>query len=224
VPLLLFRQDKPKEKPPVTILFVDEDKSEYILDHVDELADRLKNSALCFVDVRGTGLSAVKDDHSRKSYNTSLAASELMLGEPLLAGQLRDLRSAIAYLRTREEFSGIELAADGIGKDGVNAADANVSRPLELDQPKLANITAPMLVLLSCYFEDKPLKAHVRGGLVNYRSLLESQFVHVPLDAIIPGAIPAGDIEELIRVGKMKHELTVVDQVNARNQLVGEDK
>ncbi|HEX3151103.1 MAG TPA: hypothetical protein VHR66_23690, partial [Gemmataceae bacterium] len=43
-----------------------------------------------------------------------------------------------------------------------------------------------------------PSKAVVaRGGLVSYRSLLESQFVHVPCDALPFDAVRAGDLSDI---------------------------
>ena len=37
-----------------------------------------------------------------------------------------------------------------------------------------------------------------RGGLVGYRSLLSSPFVHVPYDVVVPGALTAGDLVDVV--------------------------
>jgi len=46
-------------------------------------------------------------------------------------------------------------------------------------------------------FEEDVRAVYVRGGLVGYHSLLQSQFVYVPHDAVVPGVLTAGDLSDV---------------------------
>ena len=37
---------------------------------------------------------------------------------------------------------------------------------------------------------------YARGGLLSFRTLLKSPFLYVPQDAVIPGALRAGDLDD----------------------------
>ena len=52
------------------------------------------------------------------------------------------------------------------------------------------------------FLRDEPEVAavYVRGGLSGYRSLLDSPFCFVPYDALIPGALTAGDLSDVAGV------------------------
>jgi hypothetical protein len=54
-----------------------------------------------------------------------------------------------------------------------------------------------LLALLGAALGDDVHAVYARGGLTSYQSLLESQFLSVPHDAIVPGALTAGDLADL---------------------------
>jgi hypothetical protein len=122
-----------------------------------------------------------------------------MLGRTLLGGQLRDLRAAWRHLRARPDIARNELVV--IGGCGVTplAAGATFSFPRRIDsRPPEVQPNAALLALLMALYEVDVAAAHARHGLVNYRSVLASPFVQVPLDSILPGVFSAGDIQDLV--------------------------
>jgi hypothetical protein len=54
------------------------------------------------------------------------------------------------------------------------------------------------LALLCGLFEKGIHSIRARGGLVGYRSLLDSPFCHVPYDVIVPGALTVGDLCDVV--------------------------
>src|SRR5204863_10098253 len=54
-----------------------------------------------------------------------------------------------------------------------------------------------LLALLFGLFEDDTLVVAARNGLVSYRSVLDSPFVQVPLESIVPGVLREGDLPDL---------------------------
>jgi hypothetical protein len=124
-----------------------------------------------------------------------------MLGQTLVGSRLGDLRLVLTYLRDWSKGSARETALDttrialwGDSLAPVNAADRNVKVPLDAEQPNIAEPLGGLLALFGALYEDDVKAVVVRGGLTGYRSLLDSQFVHVPHDVIVPGALTAGDL------------------------------
>jgi hypothetical protein len=122
-----------------------------------------------------------------------------MLGEPLLAGQLRDLRAVWRHIQRRSGDAKRELAV--LADSGAAPLPANTpfahphrvaSRPAET-QPNAA-----LLALLFALFEDGVKSIEASCGLMSFQSVLESQFVQVPHHCIIPGALREGDLADLV--------------------------
>ncbi len=216
--LLLLPADRARVQK-VTVCVAHAGKEAFLKHASTTLASDLIDSAVCLVDVRGTGESRPDHDRGRRSYATSLAASELMLGEPRLTGQLRDLRSALAWLRSEQKFD--EVALWGESFSPPTPEQANVARPLELNQPGICEPTGPTLVILAATMESHVAGGRTSGGLHSYASLLESQFLHVPLDAIVPGALLAGDLSRTADQVQQKHLIRHSNTVNGRNQPLG---
>jgi hypothetical protein len=80
----------------------------------------------------------------------------------------------------------------------VNDAKAALEVPLELKQPYQSEPLGGLVTLLAALYDDEVHAVHVRGGLASYLSLLESPFLQVPHDAIVPGALTVGDLSDLV--------------------------
>src|SRR5262249_11174973 len=68
------------------------------------------------------------------------------------------------------------------------------------DAPKLPDQSEPLgglLALFGALFEDNVKGVYARGGLAGYQSLLQSQFLYIPHDAVVPGALTAGDLGDV---------------------------
>jgi hypothetical protein len=70
--------------------------------------------------------------------------------------------------------------------------------PLEVDgQPSLAEPLGGLAALFGAHFEPGVAAVYIRGGLSGYRSLLDGPFCYVPYDALVPGALTAGDLKDI---------------------------
>ena len=101
------------------------------------------------VDVRGTGASSPGNDHGQQSSATAHSATALMLGQPLLGGQLCDLRAAWRYARKRSDLTAEGgLVGGGTGRSPL-AIDAEFSYPRRIEgRPAEAEPSAALLALL----------------------------------------------------------------------------
>jgi hypothetical protein len=80
----------------------------------------------------------------------------------------------------------------------VNPPDHRIAVPLGIDEePAHSEPLGPMLALLAAVYDPDVKTVLARGGLVSIRSVLDSQFVYLPHDAVIPGAVNAGDLADL---------------------------
>jgi hypothetical protein len=114
VPLLILSDRRAKKPKPVVIGLAQEGKAGFLKHRADLIAQLLNaDVAICLPDVRGTGETRLGVSRGRTSEDTSLSSSELMLGETILGGRLRDLRGVVHYLRTRRDLDARRLAVWG---------------------------------------------------------------------------------------------------------------
>jgi len=199
VPVVLLVPQRKDARAPVVLGLAQEGKQEFLRRRAEPIASLLSAGiAVCLPDVRGTGETAPGDGRDRRGTATSVSASELMLGQSLLGGRLRDLRSVLVYFRGRSDLDARRIGLWGDSFAAVNAADCNLQVPHNADKrPALAEPLGGLLALLGGLFEDDVRAIHVHGGLSDYRSVLESPFVYVPHDVIVPGVLAMGDLSDV---------------------------
>ncbi|HXX92604.1 MAG TPA: acetylxylan esterase, partial [Planctomycetota bacterium] len=182
---------------PVVVGVAQGGKGEFLRKRSSEIAAFLRGGAIvCLPDLRGTGETRPGSGRGRQSEATDISATELMLGRTLVGLRVRDLRSVLRYLRGRADVDPKRLALWGDSFSDPNPPDRPFAVPLELDDaPRLGEPLGGLVTLLGALFEDEVVAVHVRGGLSSYRSILESPFVYIPHDAIVPGALLVGDLE-----------------------------
>jgi hypothetical protein len=154
---------------------------------------------IALVDIRGTGATSSGSDRGQQSAATSHSATQLMLGGTMLGGQLRDLRAAWQHLRRRDDvrLDGA-LVAGGTGTVPL-PYDARFSYPRRIDgRPPECQPTGALLALLLALYEDGVGTVACRGGLTTYRSLLDSPFVQIPHECIVPGLLRESDLPDLV--------------------------
>jgi hypothetical protein len=91
--------------------------------------------------------------------------------------------------------------------------------PLDADgQPEIAEPLGDLAALYGAALEKDVRAVYTRGGLQSYRSILDSPFIAVPYDVILPGVLRSGDLSnvaEALRPRALKLEDTV-DGLNRR--------
>lgn len=212
VPLvLLLPARKADVKLPVVVGMAQQGKQEFLKQRAAEIAALLQGGvAVCLLDVRGTGETRCEGDLRgppagtykgvfASSRGTLLANEDLMLGHTLLGDRLRDLRGVLRFLKARPELDGARLALWGDSFAPVNPPDARVEVPWDAEKlPAQAEPLGGLLALFGALFEDDVRAVHVQGGLASWQTLLQSQFCQVPHDVIVPGALTAGEIGDVV--------------------------
>src|SRR5581483_10271211 len=199
--LLLMPAPKQNAKLPVVVAFAQEGKQALLKHRAETIATLLKQGvAVCLLDLRGTGeTKQAGDSRGRGGLSTSLSASELMLGQTMLGQRLRDLRSVLALLRQSAIIDSSRMALWGDSFAAVNPAGMNFAVPWDAEKlPAQSEPGAGLLALLGALLEPQVKTVYVRGGLASYQTILESPFLYVPHDAILPGALTAGDMEDMV--------------------------
>lgn len=198
VPLvLLVPPHKPGQRPPIVLGLAQGGKQGFLKHRAETMAELLAGgAAVCLLDVRGTGETRPAGDSRRHTgSSTRLSATEALLGQTLLGSRLRDVRSALLYLRGRDDLDARRLAIWGDSFAPTNPGNLTLAIPLEVDPfPNMAEPLGGLLALFAALFEDGIRAVYVRGGLTGYDALLHSPFCYVPHDALVPGALTAGDL------------------------------
>ena len=214
--------DGRKERWRPVILGVASDGIEAVLKRrkSDLVAGLNATCLVVLVDVRGVGVVGPGSDHGQQSAITAHSATALMVGQPLLGRQLRDLRTAWRHIQTREDVMLEGLILAGGAGEAPLPAGAAFAYPRRIDRPRESEPTGALLVLLMGLFEDKMSVVNSRLGLVTYRSLLDSPFVQVPHEAIVPGVLLAGDLPDLVAAMAGPREVALEGPVDGRGRRV----
>lgn len=197
VPVLLLTPPRSKEaKLPVVLAISQAGKQEFLRQRTDTVAELLAAGvAVCLLDLRGTGETSPGERRDRGSPATNISASGLMLGRPLLGARLRDVRSVLRHLRQRPDLDGKRIALWGDSVAAVNAPTLDLRVPHGVDnRPAQSEPLGGLLALLAALFDDDIQTVASHGGLSGYQALLNSSFTYMPHDAVVPGALTAGDL------------------------------
>ena len=199
VPLVLMRARRECSTPlPVVIALADSGKQKFLAARLDAVSTWLEaGCAICLPDVRGSGETNPGGSHGPRSIGTTLSCRDQVLGQTLLGSRLRDLRSVLLFLRTRRDLDeNASLWGDSLA--ALNPPERSEVVPYGVDNPNAeAEPSAGLLVLLTALFEDNVNAVYARGTFASFRSLLDSQFLYVPHDSVVPGALTVGDVADI---------------------------
>lgn len=226
VPLvLLLPPRKGNDKQPVVVAFAQEGKQTFLKQRADGIAELLQSGvAVCLPDLRGTGETNPGGGRGRQSNATGISATEYMNGRTLLGLRLRDLRSVLAYLRTRSEIDAKNLALWGDSFAPPNAADVRIDVPW--DAEKLPGQSEPLGGLLALYgalYEPDVRAIYGQGGLAGWMFVVQSPFCYVPHDAIVPGAALVSGLSD-VAGALAPRPLRLEGLVDGTNRLVTGEK
>ena len=226
VPMLVLLPNKiPDDGCGAVVAVAQSGKAGFLKHRAAALATLLeKGVAVCLPDLRGTGETRPGDYRGRRSDATGLSSSELMLGGTLLGGRLTDLLHVINWMRSYSPIDADRIAVWGDSFAPVNAADRRVDVPLRIDnEPDHSEPLGATLALLAGVFDERLACVVARNGLVSIRSILDSQFVYVPHDFVVPGALIAGDMCDLAVAIHQTRPIHIDGLVDGTNRRVNQD-
>jgi cephalosporin-C deacetylase-like acetyl esterase len=206
VPLFLIKPNSASAKRmPVVVAFAQGGKEAFLTQRRSDISALLdKGVAVCLVDVRGTGETAPSNNSvsGLENSSTSLAATELMLGTTALGQRLKDARTVVHYLMSRDDIDSKQLLLWGDSFVATNPREGLLDQSVgQQAGPQIIHQSDPLgslLVLLTALYEDNVRAVAARGGLVSYLSVLEDRFCYVPQDVIIPGILETADISDIV--------------------------
>ena len=117
-----------------------------------------------------------------------------MNDEPLTGKYAGDLRYLLRKMVEETRFDQTRMIFWAESFAAPNHLGDQVTVPYDIDQPRLAEPFAATLGSLVAMEKDGVKAIIARGGLVSYRSVLDSPFVHVPHDALPINVFRAGDL------------------------------
>lgn len=208
------------KKPPVVVMVAQAGKAGFFKERADALNAFLKAGvAVCLVDVRGTGELKPGSGADRGSSRTTVSQTNLILGQPLIGSQLRDLRTVIQGLRRHESLDGTRIGVWGDSFVKVNPKEVNLRVPLDVDGPAISEPVGDHLALLAGMWDLPPIDAiYARGG-VQFSSLFSGPYLALPHDAVVPARLQvdhSAPFLEIVRKDGFKRE----GVVDAQNRLL----
>jgi dienelactone hydrolase len=183
---------------PGVVCVCDAGPNVFLREHAEAISILIQSGmSVALPELCGTGSERPGNDRGRTSYSTSLSATSQMVGSSVMSRRFGDLGLSYDRGTSAGYMDERRVAIWGESPVGPIQADKAVAVPADLDQPRpLEPFAAAMVGLLG--LDHKDLKAVVaRGGLVSYRSVLDSPFVHVPHDALPINVFRAGDLPDV---------------------------
>ena len=192
VPGLLLLPLNAKGKLPLVVMVAQGGKAGFLKQRGDAIEAFLKAGvAVCLVDVRGTGETQPGTSAGRGSSRTSVSQTNLILGQPVLGAQLRDLRTVLRWVRTRDGIDATRMAVWGDSFAGTNAADAKFAVPQDADPTAtFSEPNAGAIAGFAGVFEEVAV-IYTRGQLAP-QTLFTSPYLYYPHEAIVPGVSSLG--------------------------------
>ena len=186
------------KRVPVVIALSEGGKDRFLKNRSREIEKLIQSGiAVCLPDVRGTG-ETVPDQYNRSDRELY---EEIPLGNTLLGLRLKDVRTILAYIKTRSDFNSKQIALWGDSFAPVNIDAIWVD---ELQQqpssPQIQHYASPLgahLALLTAFYHNEINAVAVRGGLIGYLSLLKDNFTYVPPNIAVPEILKVGDINDI---------------------------
>jgi len=205
-PILLLKSemaisDQRHVKPKVVVALAQSGKQRLLPARAAEIATFLASGlAVCLPDLRGMGETSLGTDRGRRSAATSASSSELMLGGTMLGAQVRDLRAVLVWLRGRDDLETQDFAIWGDSLSEPNPPDTIFQVPRDDDEalPRSSEPLGGLLALLTALYEQDVRAVYVHGGLASFESVLAKHLVLIPHDVVVPGALTAGDLCDLV--------------------------
>ena len=225
LPVLLILPAGSKANTHPTVLAVAFGGKAAFLKHRNAEIARLLDAgvAVCLADLRGCGETG-GSDRGQQSETTAHSSTELMLGGTMLGKRVQDLRAVVAWLRGHFRVDRSQIALWGDSFTEPLAADATFKYPRRIDnRPSESDPMGSLVVLLAALADEEIKAVYAHGGIASYRSVLESPFVQLPHDCVVPGVFATGDLPELV-AALAPRPLRLERLVDGVNRIVTEDK
>lgn len=196
IPLVLLTPNaKPKQPRDMVIAIAQAGKDAFLKHRTREIDELLaKGHAVCLPDLRETGVA--RGSHGNGP-NSSTSHYALFFETPMLGYRVRDLRSVMKFLRTREDAPiGFALWGDSFSSPNPPGADLRIPRRVS-NRPRFSEPMGGMAAMLAALFEDDTNAVYIRGGLSTFQSVASSPFVLIPHDVVVPGMLRKSDLPDL---------------------------
>ncbi|MCZ2080297.1 MAG: acetylxylan esterase [Bryobacterales bacterium] len=223
VPLLMLGPGTGK-RAPVVVAVAQAGKERFLVSRAEEL-ERLVRAGvrICLPDLRGTGETSPSNDRNRDGgVHFDLAQMEFDLAQNLAGARLKDLRTVLAYLRTRTDVDSNAISVWGDSFVPPNSAGLYLDEIEQEVSPEIQYRSEPLgalLALLAVLYEDGVKAAAARGGIASYLTMLGSAFTYTPMDAVLLGVLKVGDIADIVAAAAPKPVLFEA-AVDGRNVIV----
>lgn len=228
VPFLTLVSRHRKSGGPIVFAIAQEGSAGFLKDRSAVIAELLKQgAAVVLPDLPGCGQTATPGEgRSRTSGSTSLSAMAQMLGTTILGLRLRCLDLVIGHSHRMDDKPGPggsvkhSLILWGDSFAPTNPAGFRHQVPYDVDKvPHQAEPLGPTLALAAGAH-----RTYARGGLVSFRALLDSEFLYVAHDGVIPRALRVGDLDELAAIHlRSGYWLAIETPVDGLNRPVSQE-
>jgi len=229
VPLLLFTPSAKGAAGTPIVVGVAEGGKELFLDvRANQIEALLKKGiAVCLPDVRGTGETTPDGRRDPENDENMQAVNEQTLGGTLHGRRLKDLRTVLAYLRTRKDLDNTRLGLWGESLEPVNpSAFVEDELPLWQVGPQIQQQGEPLgglLAILGALYEPGVRTVAIGNGLASYSSILDDAFAYIPADAIVPGFLDIADLCD-VEAALAPRPLLIEDTIDSKNRVISEER
>jgi hypothetical protein len=189
-----------KGKLPAVCCVCSEGPHVFLKERASAVANLVRSgAAVVIADLSGTGVLRPGEGRGRTSVWAALTSTALMEGSDLTRARWTEPDVIFQFLP--EELIDTNRIVLWGESCSPPAPANNVAVPADFKQPPLAEPLGPTIASTipasSKWRRDRCKAIIARGGLVSYRSVLDSPFVHVPHDALPINVFRAADLPDV---------------------------
>ncbi|HKA05606.1 MAG TPA: hypothetical protein VKD71_00020 [Gemmataceae bacterium] len=152
-------------------------------------------------DLAGTGVDRPGDGRGRTSYSAALTSTGLMTRCNVMQIHWAEAEVIFEFISHTGVTDWDRVVLWGESCSPPVPAGEELAVPVDVKQPRLAAPEGAVIASTLAAAKSnrrEPYKGVIaRGGLVSYRSVLDSPFVHVPHDALPINVFRAGDLPDV---------------------------
>jgi hypothetical protein len=185
-------------REPLVVCVCQEGPLRFVSERAEVLASLVLNGvSVLLAELRGTGSDRSGNGRDRTSGSSAYASSSLMIGRSMPSVKWNEARLCISLLSSEHQTDTERILLWGESFAKADGQDENIAVPGDLNQPRQAEPISATLVSSVALGRPEVKAVLARGGLVSYRSVLDSPFVHVPHDALPINVFRAGDLPDV---------------------------
>lgn len=218
IPVLILHTSA-KQPRGLVIGLAQSGKAGFLKHRSQQISQLLKQGyTVCLPDVRGTGEIKAGDSRDRSSGDGNRSVHLLLFGDTILGQRVQDVQTVLRFVKDLAVVGGkgnVILWGDSFTNPNPAETDFDVPRDVGRRPTQPEPLGGLLATFTALYSTNDVHSLYINRGLTEFASALDSPHVLLPHDTVVPWALRAGDLMDVLAaIGKPVHLANMTDALN----------